>query len=304
LGGFQTLSTLPVGAFTGSHLWFLYYLAVITVLFFGARALLRVLPFWQTMIIPWADSLIARLATSPFAVAILTVPTAIVLWFMRAWSMDTPDRSLLPDIPVLTVYGGFFILGWMLRRQPEAISRFARLTLFRWILAGIGIGAILLLGGIEGDFGHSYRTAAHVAYALGYALTMWSLVFLTLGIFRKLFARPNPLTRYVADSSYWMYLIHLPIVVWLQVAVAEIPMHWSLKLGFVSVFTIVISLLTYDLFVRSTLIGLVLNGRRRDRVIAPTIMDIFLTRPRLAFQFFRSSPKNSESNIPERSILS
>jgi peptidoglycan/LPS O-acetylase OafA/YrhL len=215
-----------------------------------------------------ADALIAWLAASPVSVVILAVPTAVALWFMRLWSMDTPDRSLQPDIPVLIVYGGFFVLGWMLRRQPEMISRFARLTLVRWILAGIGIGAVLLLGPIEGDFGHPYRTAAHVAYALGYALTMWSLVFLTLGIFKKLCARPHPLTRFVADSSYWMYLIHLPVVVWLQVAVAEIPMHWSLKLGFISAFTIVISLLTYDLFVRSTLIGWVLNGRRRDRVIA------------------------------------
>jgi hypothetical protein len=65
-----------------------------------------------------------------------------------------------------------------------------------------------------------------------------------------------------------MYLIHLPIVVWLQVAVAEQPWHWSLKLTIVSAAAIAISLLTYDLFVRSTCIGQVLNGRRRERMLA------------------------------------
>ena len=165
------------------------------------------------------------------------------------------------------------VIDWMLSRQRERISQFARLTPSRWILAGIGIGAILLLGGIEGDFGHPYRTAAHVAYVISYALTMWSLVFLTLGVFKKFLGRPHPHVRYIADSSYWMYLIHLPVVIWMQVSVAEIPLHWSLKLGFISTITIAISLLTYDLFVRSTFIGGTLNGRRRDRVLAPWMIN-------------------------------
>ncbi len=96
---------------------------------------------------------------------------------------------------------------------------------------------------------------------------MWRLVWLTIGLFRHFMSRANGFVRYVADSSYWMYLIHLPIVIWMQVALAEIEVHWTLKLGFISLATIGIALLTYDLFVRSTAIGQVLNGRRRSRVI-------------------------------------
>ena len=103
-------------------------------------------------------------------------------------------------------------------------------------------------------------------------MAMWSLVFLCIGIFKRLCSRPNDFVRYVADSSYWMYLIHLPVTIWLQVAVAELPLHWSLKLAFISITTIVIALLTYDLFVRSTFIGVVLNGQRRARVLAPLLV--------------------------------
>jgi glucans biosynthesis protein C len=159
----------------------------------------------------------------------------------------------------------------MLDRQRELIGRIARLSLSRWILAGLGITVVLLLGEIERDPGHPRYIAAHVAYALSYAVMMWSLVFLTIGVFQKLCSRPNAFVCYVADSSYWMYLIHLPVVVWLQVAVAELPLHWSLKLAGISAITIAISLLTYDLFVRSTFIGWVLNGRRRERVMVPLI---------------------------------
>jgi glucan biosynthesis protein C len=96
---------------------------------------------------------------------------------------------------------------------------------------------------------------------------MWTLVALTLGVFRKFLAQPRPVIRYLADSSYWMYLVHLPVVVWLQVAVAEVPVHWTAKLAFISIATIACSLLTYDLAVRSTWLGQLLNGRRRERAL-------------------------------------
>jgi len=271
-GGVQTLSTLPAGIFAGSHLWFLYYLALITALTLVVRGLLTATGSRKEALLRGADALVARLANSPMSLGILAVPTAAPLWLMRFWSMDTPDQSLVPHLPALIIYGGFFALGWMLSRQRELISQFARLTPQRWIVAGMGIAAILLLGDVERDPGHPHYVAAHVAYAMGYALVMWSLVFLTIGVFKKLCQRPNALVRYIADSSYWMYLTHLPVVVWLQVAVATVPLHWSLKLVFVSTITIAISLLTYDLFVRSTFIGWVLNGRRRDRVMVPWIL--------------------------------
>lgn len=274
-GGFHTLSTLPTGIFVGSHLWFLYYLTLITALTLATRALLAATGSWKEMVIRRADAAVAWAANSPISLVVLAVPTAAALWFMRFWSMDTPDRSLLPHLPVLAIYGGFFLVGWMLGRQRELISRFARLTPLRWVLAAAGVTGILLLGGIEHDPAHPRYITAHVVYALSYALTMWSLVFLTIGVFKRLCPHPNALVRYVADSSYWMYLIHLPVVVWLQVAVAELPLHWSLKLAFISALTIGFSLVTYDLFVRSTFIGWLLNGRRRDRVMTLRNFDLF-----------------------------
>jgi len=270
--GFRSLATLPAGIFVGTHLWFLYYVALITALFLTTRGLLLLTGPLCVTLMKWADARVAWLANAPLAPVVLAVPTAGALWFMRSWGMDTPDQSLAPHLPVLAIYSGFFGFGWLLCRQRELISRLARLTPSRWILAGLGIAAILLLGDIELDPSYPHFLAAHATYALGYALTMWSLVLLTIGVFRKLCSRPNAVVRYIADSAYWMYLVHLPLVVWLQVAVAELPLHWSLKLAGISALTIVISLLTYDLFVRSTIIGRVLHGRRHERVMASWLL--------------------------------
>jgi len=275
LAGFQSLKTLPKGIFTGSHLWFLYYLALVTALTLAARAVLMSAHSWRHAIAARGDAVVSWLARSSFSLPILCVPTATALWFMRYWGMDTPDQTLVPQVPVLAVYGGFFTLGWMIGRQPQVLTLFTRLAWHRWLVAGVGIVGVLMLAPIERDPGHVGYTAAHVGYALSYALMMWSLVGLTIGLFRVLCARPRAWIRYVADSSYWMYLVHLPVVVWLQVAVAEIELNWSLKLAGVSMATIAIALITYDLFVRSTIVGHVLNGRRHERIVgrsAPRIV--------------------------------
>ena len=169
---------------------------------------------------------------------------------------------------MLLVYGGFFCLGWLIDRQPELLAELGRLSIARGLQAALSIGIVLLLTPMQMDPGHPQFQLAHWVYVSSYAVMMWCLVGLTIGVFRKWFRQSRTWVRYVADSSYWMYLIHLPVVVWLQVAVAEWPLHWSLKLGFISMVTISFALLTYDLFVRSTWVGLILNGRRRDRGLA------------------------------------
>jgi len=273
-GGCQSLGTLPQGIFAGTHLWFLYYLALITTLTLFLRGAVKATGSWCDALVRRADALVAWLAASPLSLLALAIPTAVALWFMRYWGMDTPDQTLQPYVPVLAIYGGGFLLGWLLGRQRDLIAPFTRLSMHRWILSVIGIAAIQYLGRFQMDFGHPYYHALHAAYVLGYALTMWSLVLLTIGAFRKFCAQPRPWIRYLADSSYWLYLVHLPIVVWLQVAVAEIPVNWSPKLAFISIATIALALLTYDLVVRSTWIGAILNGRRRDRAMSSIVGNI------------------------------
>jgi glucans biosynthesis protein C len=266
-GGIQSLSTLPAGLFNGSHLWFLYYLAMVTALTLVLRGVVILSGPVGAKMSAIADRGVRWLARSPVSLLVLVVPTAVALWFMRFWGMDTPDQALRPHLPALLIYNGFFVLGWLLARQQGVLSTFCELKPTRFIAAVIGIVGVLTLGAIERDPGHPYFVAAHVAYAACYALTMWTLVLLTLGAFEKLFRQPHPWVRYVADSSYWMYLVHLPIVVWLQVAVAEWPLHWSIKLLIISFITIAVSLVSYDLFVRSTWVGGWLNGARKERAL-------------------------------------
>ncbi|GAB5561906.1 MAG: acyltransferase family protein [Synoicihabitans sp.] len=267
LGGLAELREMSGGVLVGTHLWFLYYLVLITAGVLIGRFLVRVLTKNSDRLPIHVDRAIAWLGSSRWTLLIMAIPITIMLGYMNNWGMDTPDKSLVPHVPALLIYGGFFSLGWLLHRQPEALITFSRITPSRVIALILSIGCVVALMGIQGDPGHPKAHLARHIFHVGYAVMMWTLVWLTIGIFRLLVTRPSAVVRYIADSSYWMYLIHLPIVVWLQVVVAEWEIHWSLKLTGVSLATIVIALLTYDLLVRSTWLGKLLNGRRRDRVL-------------------------------------
>lgn len=265
--GFQSLESLPAGIFTGSHLWFLYYLILITFVVLAVRSILSISQGAHAWLSATGDRLATRLSESRWGIFALSVPTAACLWFMSAWGMDTPDKSLVPHWPTFLIYGSFFSLGWLLHRNGNLITRFGSLSKFKFAIAIVSIALTIYLERYQFQPSHSQYDLIHSAFVLSYALMMWSLVGITLGVFKWLLDRPNRWVRYIADASYWLYLIHLPIVVWLQVAFAELPFHWTFKLTAISVLTVGISLLLYDLFVRSTIIGQILNGRKRERVI-------------------------------------
>jgi len=265
--GFASLGDLPKGLLTGTHLWFLYYLLIIS----ASVILLRYFIFLhkpiQEKLTQLADTAMHWICSSRVAVLATAIPTSGCLWFMSYWGMDTPDKTLTPHLPVLMIYAGFFLFGWLLHRQTPLMENFARLTWYKFILCVIAVIATIWLSNFQMSLAHPQYKLLKTGFTFSYAIMMWSLVSLTVGAFKHCLNRPSKIVRYVADSSYWLYLIHLPIVIWLQVAFAELPMHWSIKLASISVLTLFISFLLYDIFIRSTFIGAILNGKRKPRLL-------------------------------------
>ena len=95
----------------------------------------------------------------------------------------------------------------------------------------------------------------------------WLVCFGLMGLFRWLFGyaseRVERATRYIPDSAYWIYLVHLPVVVLTQWLVIEWPVSHHLKYLFVLCATMAFGLLTYGWFVRYTIVGRILNGPRK-----------------------------------------
>jgi glucan biosynthesis protein C len=267
IAGFDSLSELPKGVLIGTHLWFLYYLLFISISFILLRVVIgQHQPTYQWLKVV-LDRGVSWVSNARTGILWVSVPTSLCLWFMNSWGMETPDKSLIPNIPVTLIYAGFFFFGWLLHRHDNLIGFFSKITPSKLIFFLVSTLSCVILAGFEMKVGHVNYQYIKAGFLFCYAVMMWTLIALSIGFANKLIKGSNKVVRYLADASYWLYLIHLPIVIWLQIAFAELPLHWSLKLVMVSGMTILLSILLYDIFVRSTLIGAVLNGSRKTRMI-------------------------------------
>ena len=115
------------------------------------------------------------------------------------------------------------------------------------------------------------RRAAFILVSMVVSATVvWLLFFGLTGLFLRHFNRPSPAVRYVVDASFWVYLVHLPLTIWLPGLFSNLAWVPSVKILMVLAITLLFGFVTYDLFVRSTIIGSVLNGRRYPRVLFGT----------------------------------
>src|SRR5438034_8874258 len=104
-----------------------------------------------------------------------------------------------------------------------------------------------------------------LAYAVAYALAMWTWTFAVIGLALRFLSDHSPARRYIADSSYWLYLVHLPLVIALQAMVSRLDWPWEFKIVVILAAAFSLMFASYQLMVRHSFIGAVLNGRRAPR---------------------------------------
>ena len=250
------------GFLTGTHLWFLYYLLLIT----GSVLLLRFLFLRlidkQGTIRTQIDSTLERGSRSPFFFVALVLISFIPLWFMSEWSIQTPDQSLIPFMPTLLLYAFGFSLGWLLHRNKQLLPILTKLSWKRGLLILFSILVVMALAEQQFSAGGVQYKVIKFIHNLAYCTMMWGLVFGTIGLFRKYFSQPKSWVRYISDSSYWLYLAHLPIVMWLQVLTSKWHLHWTVEFSFIIIATMLPLFLSYHFLVRGTWIGQLLNGKK------------------------------------------
>jgi peptidoglycan/LPS O-acetylase OafA/YrhL len=203
---------------------------------------------------------------APFAFGL---PLAIVALAVPAWNpatgIPTPDKSLVPQLIPMVGFGSAFVVGWLCQRSLSTLTTMAeRMTSAAWIT--------LVCFVLTAAFGFTlarvpapWLPLARFGAGLATALTLWYWNLFLVGFALKHLSAPSSLGRYWADSSYWLYIAHLPLVTALQVIALQIHWHWSIELTLILVISTALLLLSYKYFVRSTWLGAILNGARRPQ---------------------------------------
>jgi len=70
------------------------------------------------------------------------------------------------------------------------------------------------------------------------------------------------------DSAYWVYIIHLPIVVFIPGLMAGFALPVFIKFAITFSVTTIICFATYQYFVRGSFIGMFLNGKVYNRKLS------------------------------------
>jgi peptidoglycan/LPS O-acetylase OafA/YrhL len=232
-------SDLPI---TLGHLWYLYYLLAMSLVAAAA--------------VPLARRLRLR-APSGLSLLLLVAAIAIgVLAAMRTLHLDTPLGFVL-DLPVAAYMGAFFLWGWHVHAHPSDLDRYARLAP---AAAAAALLLLLSLVPVLLDAADPSRTAPPPLHAIAASgLFTMAQIIAFIGLCLRFTRRRRPFLRLASEASYWFYVAHLPIVVFLQVALAHLSVPGPLKYAAIIAATTAACLATYDLVIRRTRLRRVLG---------------------------------------------
>lgn len=260
-----------------THLWFLYVLLelyIAMLLLRGAFVWLDASGTLRTVI----DRLFAGIMRSPLAPLVLAIPIGIAFCLDQRWinvmGVRTPDQSLITNAQAWIGFSTALGVGWLLHRHVDLLRLIERRWLAHLLLALVLIlinfvlsGVMLSVPGVP-KLPISFETLRLVS-AILYAAAIWISTFAVLGVALRFMSGFSPVWRYLADASYWLYLIHMPVVMALQVALSQLDWPGLVKFAIILVVAIPPLLASYHLLVRFTFIGAVLNGRRTERRVLP-----------------------------------
>jgi len=230
-----------------THLWFLFYLLLFTVLVWVVSALelgrignriANLHPAWLAAVVP--------LLLAP-ALASIGIP----------W--PAPE-FVIPALWALAFFGIYFALGYQLFHRIDMLERLRPLSPIL-LIAALAAYA-LLFWSTDGFAANRPAPLHHFLHALleacaGFWMTLWCLLAA-----RRWLAGRSATMRWLADASYWVYLVHLPLLFAIQYRLLDLQMHWSAKFAIAWVSTLALSFASYQLLVRHTPLGRLLNGKR------------------------------------------
>ena len=230
-----------------SHLWFLLYLFLYVV------TLAAVNWAWHRMPTKRKRRVHPALATA------LLVLIGCVTLYVRPEVVWGFQHRFLP-VPSKWIYSGvFFALGVLLARFDPNLewlkSRAARLVApsLAFVLAALCLGSWHLQGG------SSELASMTLAVTTCFSATMVTLSI--IGVAAKRITRVPPVVGYLAAASFWVYIVHHPIL-----GLVHIDLKWMLpsvspvlKVALAFSVTLLCSLATYEVWVRRTALGRLLG---------------------------------------------
>ena len=247
----------PAPPITTTHLWFLYQLT-----FFYIVTVLAV----KWLKFDWMSYIVKVPKLFLILAPLLLVPALIT----QHAPIPAPEQ-FMPQLWSFGFFGLFFLFGYGLFNYQHFLEQLRPYLWIMLVLSIVGYAMFFLMIPRHLSL-QEIMTVMSVSPAVdmkqtglavlqAYISVFVSLALLIIGL--SLWNKQNSSMRLIADSSYWIYIIHLPLLWLIQFYLLD--KEWSMLLEFLisSLGTLFIGLVSYLALVKWTPIGWLLNGRKK-----------------------------------------
>ena len=239
-----------------SHLWFLYYLIYVTLI----TSLLGLFLKKSKKIGNKITNIFNWIIQKPIIrIAFFSSFIFLILTFLGT-SMVNASTSLIPDLNTFVFYFFFYIVGWILFKSKELLDSFMK---YDWQFVIFAVFLIIIQGLLIQYSGMDLKPNSNSAILISFnSIIVWLFIFGITGLFIRYGGKHSKRMRYISDSSYWVYLMHLPLTAIIPAFIWEFPIPALVKFIIVLSLTTLICFVTYHYLVRNTFIGKFLNGKK------------------------------------------
>jgi peptidoglycan/LPS O-acetylase OafA/YrhL len=233
------------------HLWFLVALLIFTWIAVGGRQLLlRFAPRAAERIVAAARSILASRWRAAL-VALVIAPTTVTGYLHGNGNIRMP---LLGMTMLL-----FFVLGWLLYRHRDLLPALGDRAWRLIAIAVLATPATVWGSRLRLIWQDDTPLAAGIVAGVGNTILAACMTLGLLGLFQAHLDRPSAAWRYISDASYWIYLIHLPLVIAVSATLSVTPYPAAVKYLMTVAIVVPIVMASYHFGVRHTAFG----GKRK-----------------------------------------
>lgn len=241
------------------HLWFLWNLTQLCLL------------VWLLSLYEQAYRKVLSIVVRPLFLGIVLPIIIFVAMYNQMVPFPAADK-VHPELWSYGLYGSMFLVGAGFYHHHELLAEYLKRFNVLFLLAIVSTIVYFLVlpapltieqvveaanagGVVKLDHINIVALASQTI-----AIVTWTGVALLAGF--KWLNQRNEFSVYMSNASYWLYLIHVPLLIYIQLPLINVSLPASVKLIISVSVTMIVGLSSYHLFVRNTLIGVFLNGKK------------------------------------------
>jgi len=243
------------------HLWFMYYLMWFCL---SAWLLGKIAPSVPSRVTLVLTKIAKLFVTRWWGFILLSLPLAYIGSFYPH-GMVAPNGFFIPNQYEFLHNGLFFAFGWAFFRYKDAlIPRFQK-KLWWYLLIGciFFIGALVCFEMDKKQVLPKHQSQLLIAFVYNLATWLWS--FFLIGLFLRFVNSHSKILRYLSDSSYWVYLVHMCGTIGFGVLLYDTELGAGAKILLNILLTSLACIISYHLLVRYSFISKFLNGYKHQR---------------------------------------